>query len=333
MSTALVRYDAACKALAAAKSVDVAKHIRDTHEAIRAYAKQAKNKTLEVDAAEIRIRAERRIGELIDAQRKSVGLNVGKRGDRGARMAPRSDSRPTLEAAGIDKHLAKRARKFAAVPDEAFEVLVDEWRARILAETERVTVNLLREGDRDHIASARPMRLLPVGTFRLIYADPPWQYEHIATESRAIENQYPTMTLEAICQLAVPAAPDAVLFLWATSPKLAEAMHVIERWDFSYRTCAIWDKERMGMGYYFRQQHELLLVAARGTLPVPAPSDRPPSVIRLPRGTHSDKPAVVYGLLERMYPTFTAEDRIELFARRPRDGWTMWGNEPAAVAL
>jgi len=140
------------------------------------------------------------------------------------------------------------------------------------------------------------------------------------------------MTLEAICQLPVPAAPDAVLFLWATSPKLAEAMQVIDRWDFSYRTCAVWDKERMGMGYYFRQQHELLLVAARGTLPVPEPSDRPPSVIRLPRGAHSDKPAIVYGLIERMYPTFTADDRLELFARQSRAGWTMWGNEPA-VAL
>jgi N6-adenosine-specific RNA methylase IME4 len=333
MSTGLVRYDAACKALAAAKSVDVAKHIRDTHDAMRIYAKQAKNKTLEVDCAEIRIRAERRIGELIAAQRQGIGLNRGAKGTiSGGKKTPVKDPRPTLAAAGIDKDFAKRARKFAAVADEQFELLVDEWRARVLAETERVTVNMLREGDRDHIAGARPTRPLPVGQFRLIYADPPWQYEHIATESRAIENQYPTMPLEAICDLPVPAAPDAVLFLWATSPKLAEAMQVIERWDFSYRTCAIWDKERMGMGYYFRQQHELLLVAARGALPVPEPSDRPPSVIRLPRGAHSDKPAIVYGLIERMYPTFTADDRLELFARQSRAGWTMWGNEPA-VAL
>jgi len=323
MSTALVRYDAACKALDAAKSIDVAKDIRDTHEAIRAYARQAKNKTLEVDAAEIRIRAERRIGQIVKQQKLTFGLAQGKRSDLGSKQT--QVGKPTLAEAGIDKNLANRARKLAAVPAKQFEELIDEWRARIFIETERVTVNLLRAGERSRIVVVE--RPLPAGQFRLVYADPPWQYEHIATESRAIENQYPTMTLEAISQLAVPAAPDAVLFLWATSPKLAEAMQVIERWNFSYRTCAVWDKERMGMGYYFRQQHELLLVAARGALPVPEPSDRPPSVIRLPRGTHSDKPAVVYGLLERMYPTFTAEDRIELFARQPREGWTMWGNQ------
>lgn len=324
MSTALVRYDAACKALAATKSVDVAKEIRDTHDAMRVYARQAKNKTLEVDAAEIRIRAERRIGQIVKTQQITFGLAKAGRRKKSIGVHETPITAPTLKEAGIDKALAKRARKFAAVPAERFEELIDEWRGRIFIETERVTVNLLRAGERSRIVVVQ--RPLPPGQFRLIYADPPWQYEHIATESRAIENQYPTMTLEAICKLAVPAAPDAVLFLWATSPKLAEAIQVIERWSFSYRTCAVWDKERQGMGYYFRQQHELLLVAARGALPVPEPADRPPSVIRLPRGTHSDKPAVVYGLLERMYPTFTAEDRIELFARRARAGWTMWGN-------
>lgn len=44
-----------------------------------------------------------------------------------------------------------------------------------------------------------------------------------------------------------------VLFLWATSPKLKEAFQVLAVWDFRYRTCAVWDKEKIGMGYYFRQ--------------------------------------------------------------------------------
>lgn len=184
---------------------------------------------------------------------------------------------------------------------------------------------------RQPIRDARPPKPLPLGTFRLLYADPPWRYEHVETESRAIENQYPTMDLDAICALDVPAADDAVLFLWATSPKLAEAMQVIEAWRFTYRTCAVWDKEVIGMGYYFRQQHELLLVAARGTLPVPEPSTRPSSVIRARRGKHSEKPAEGYDLLEAMYPTFTEVDRVELFARHKRAGWATWGNEEAVA--
>jgi DNA-binding helix-hairpin-helix protein with protein kinase domain len=78
--TNLVRYDAACRALAEAKSVDEVKGIRDKHEAIRYYAKQAKNRQLEIDASEIRIRAERRLGEMIVEQEKTMGLNTGRAG-------------------------------------------------------------------------------------------------------------------------------------------------------------------------------------------------------------------------------------------------------------
>jgi N6-adenosine-specific RNA methylase IME4 len=88
----------------------------------------------------------------------------------------------------------------------------------------------------------------------------------------------------------------------------------------------------IGMGYYFRQQHELLLVAARGSLPVPEPSARVSSVIRAKRAGHSEKPGIVYELLESMYPTFTEADRIELFARENRSGWATWSNEPAVAS-
>ena len=310
---------------------------------MRAYARIAKNRTLEVDAAEIRIRAERRVGQLIGAQKGSTGLNRGggeKGVGRAGKNAPPTSGRilkPTLaEALELPKkeahRLSERSQKLAAVPEKRFERMVGDWRDRIGKETERVTTNLLREGERDQTRAARPMKPLPAGAYRLLYADPPWRYEHIETESRAIENQYPTMTHDELCGLRVPAAEDAVLFLWATSPKLAEAIQVLEAWGFTYRTCAVWDKELLGMGYYFRQQHELLLVAARGSLPVPDPSTRPASVFRSKRGKHSAKPLLVYELLESMYPTFTEEDRIELFTRIDRPGWTGWGNEPAVAS-
>jgi N6-adenosine-specific RNA methylase IME4 len=136
------------------------------------------------------------------------------------------------------------------------------------------------------------------------------------------------MTLDDICALGVGelAADDAVLFMWATSPKLAEAMRVIEAWGFTYRTCAVWVKDKIGMGYYVRQQHELLLIAARGELPVPQPADRVSSVIHADRTEHSAKPEEFYELIEGMYPEYR---RIELFSRAPRDGWEGWGNQYA----
>lgn len=165
------------------------------------------------------------------------------------------------------------------------------------------------------------------GQYPIIYADPPWRYEHAKTENRAIENHYPTMDLGEICALPVSdiATPDSVLFLWTTSPKLAESMQVIEAWGYVYRTCIVWDKERIGMGYYARQQHELLLIAARGSVPVPEPENRPPSVIRIRRDDeHSSKPTEFYTMIERMYPELR---KLELFARTRRAGWSAWGNQ------
>lgn len=176
---------------------------------------------------------------------------------------------------------------------------------------------------------ANPTPSLPTQRYPVIYADPPWRYEFAESESRAIENQYPTMSLEEIRELGIAgiATDDAILFMWATSPKLAEAMSVIESWGFTYRSSAVWVKPQLGMGYYFRQQHELLLVATRGDMPAPAPADRPRSVVTANRSEHSEKPAEFAAAIECMYPTLP---KIELFCRTPREGWTVWGNQSAA---
>lgn len=165
---------------------------------------------------------------------------------------------------------------------------------------------------------------LPEGTFDVLLADPPWQYDFAETASRQIENQYPTRDVEWIAALEPPSAPNAVLYLWATAPKLREALQVMEAWGFRYVTDLVWVKDKIGMGYWARGRHELLLVGTKGEPGAPEPADRPDSVIEAPRGKHSAKPAVVYELIETAMP-----DRayLELFARTERDGWTSWGNE------
>jgi len=164
---------------------------------------------------------------------------------------------------------------------------------------------------------------LPAGLFNVIYADPPWRYQFTVTYSREVEKNYPTMSLDDICALQVPAAEDAILFLWATSPKLEEALRVLNEWGFEYRTSMAWVKDKIGMGHYVRGQHEFLLIGRKGKIRTPEESDRPSSVIMSPRREHSQKPDEVYDLIERMYPTGTY---LELFSRGERLNWTMWGH-------
>ena len=207
---------------------------------------------------------------------------------------------------------------------------------RMDTDTKRAVIDKIASGEASSFAKAMQQTTqenwqgeapdLPDGIHNVLYVDPPWRYEHSKTESRKIENQYPTMALEEICELPVPtiAAEDTVLFMWATSPKLAESMQVIEAWGFNYRTCMVWVKDKIGMGYYARQRHELLLIAIKGTPGTPEPSVRPDSVIEAPRLEHSAKPECVYDLIERMYPD---GKRIELFARNERPNWSSWGNQ------
>jgi len=134
------------------------------------------------------------------------------------------------------------------------------------------------------------------------------------------------MALPDIIALPVSeiAAPDSVLLMWSTSPKLQEALQVLQSWGFEYKTCAVWDKCVIGMGYYFRQQHELLLIGTMGALPTPEAANRASSLIKSEREVHSKKPEVVYEIIETMYPEY---NKIELFSRQKRKGWDSFGNE------
>lgn len=123
--TALVRYDAACRAVADAKSIDEVKDIRDRAVAMAAYARQAKNRDLEADAIEIRMRATRQLDLMRQAQKEAVGLN------RGAAVPTRVDHKPTLASQGIDKNLAHQARQLGAMSEDAFEKAVANARAAV----------------------------------------------------------------------------------------------------------------------------------------------------------------------------------------------------------
>ncbi len=168
--------------------------------------------------------------------------------------------------------------------------------------------------------------------YSVIMADPPWRFEphsRVTGMAKAADNHYPTMTLDEIVALDVPAAETCVLFMWRTAPMLKGAMDVMAAWGFESRLEIVWEKDKIGTGYWSRNQHEVLMIGTRGDPPGPAPGTQPPSVIRAPVGRHSEKPAVFAEVIERMFPTVP---KIEMFARQRRPGWDAWGNEVQAIS-
>lgn len=191
----------------------------------------------------------------------------------------------------------------------------------------KIEVKKERRADREQQLAGK-QRALPVAKFGVIYADPEWKFETYSENGmdRSADNHYPTSDLDAILQRPVAsiAAEDSVLFLWATVPMLPQGLQVMAAWGFTYKSHLIWNKNRAGNGYWFRNRHELLLVGTRGNLPAPAMGTQFDSVIDEPLAGHSEKPDAFYEVIERYFPTLP---KIELNARRSRTGWMSWGLE------
>lgn len=186
---------------------------------------------------------------------------------------------------------------------------------------------------------ASKIRALPDKRYGVIAADPEWKFEPYSDHTgmdRAADNHYPTSSLDEIKARDVQsiAADDCVLFLWATAPMLPQALEVLTAWGFTYKTHAIWFKQRAGegrgTGYWFLGEHELLLVGVRGDVVAPAMGTQFRSVFEASVGDHSEKPDVALEIIETYFPTLP---KIELNRRGPaRPGWDAWGNEAESEA-
>jgi N6-adenosine-specific RNA methylase IME4 len=343
MSVVLARYDAACRALAEARSIDQVKDIRDKSVAMAAYARQAKNRDLEADAVEIRLRATRRLDQMRLAQKETVGLAKG--GQPYQRRATGLTVNPvaTLAMQGIDKNLAHQGRVLGAMDDADFERKVAEARAsasrvfrRAVREAEIAQEREKRRARTELGGTVADLHALIASGFRagVIAADPPWSFDYYSERAdRAVFNHYEMMSFDAIKALPVAkvAADDCALFLWGTWPNMPMWMPVIEAWGFTFSGLAFdWVKLNAngrnlhwGTGYGTRANPEPCLLARRGNLL--RLDEGVHSVIMAPVGAHSEKPDEAYARMERLF----GGPYLELFARKQRDRWTTWGNEIA----
>ena len=167
--------------------------------------------------------------------------------------------------------------------------------------------------------------------YSLIMADPPWAFRHFSAKGqrKSAQAHYQCASLESVAALPVKdlAAPDCLLWLWATNPMLPQALEVMHAWGFTFKTAGHWVKRgesgklAFGTGYVLRSAGEPFLI---GTIGKPKTSRSVRSVIEGPRRDHSRKPDEAFAAAEALIPTAT---RIELFSRQPRDGWDTWGDE------
>jgi N6-adenosine-specific RNA methylase IME4 len=182
-----------------------------------------------------------------------------------------------------------------------------------------------------------------VTEYTTIMADPPWKYDGGLTFAAsntlrgrksmgiAAHDRYPTMATPDICKLPIGelAARDAHLYLWTTNAFMREAHDVATAWGFEQKTIITWGKTQvenpmlpsMKMGYYYRSATEHVLFCVRGSLSLVGPAA--PTLFLHPRLPHSVKPARFYEMVEQQSPG----PYLEVFARRRRPGWDVWGNE------
>ena len=310
--TQLAHFDRARSELALATDLDEIKGIRDKAEALRAYARQA-GKSLEMQnqCAEIKLRAERRAGELIPEQ-----IEHG-----GDRKTESSLHRDRLKDLDISESQSSRWQAIASIPEETFEEHVAQTKAK---GDELTSAGMLRVAQKLHRPGETDTPSLPSDKYRVLYADCPWQYGNKGLDEYGhAERHYPTMSIKELCNLDVSslAEDNSVLFFWVTSPFLEDAFKVIKSWGFSYKTSMVWNKDAHNFGHYVSVRHELLLICVRGSC-TPDIKELLPSVVTIKRTTHSTKPEEFRAMIDKMYPR---GKRIELFSRQKADGWMAWG--------
>jgi N6-adenosine-specific RNA methylase IME4 len=359
--TILVRYDAACRALAEAKQVDEVKDIRDKAVAMQVYAKQAKDRTLIEDATEIRMRAERRAGELLREMEKNKGARSQLRGDvrvGGRAPTPPTDPTPKLADLGVTKTQSSRWQRLADLDGEMFESRVVAARKKALSGLNNVHRELKQREARAAYetriqdgCTVNDLYALAASGYKaaVIYVDVPSRFDTYSGEGkqRSAERYYDTMViddLKAMGPLIQPlAAKDCALFYWTSGPQNANALEVIKAWGFDYNTWGfVWFKTKPSNGAVELEQltlkdlhratgfttwpsTEVVLFATRGE-PVRLNNDVRQVVIapHAGYGGHSVKPEEVRRRIERLFPG----PYLELYGRNKSvTGWTVWGNE------
>jgi len=310
-ANSLIIFTHAVQLLAEADTIQKAKELKDLAIVAGDWAKRKDMGDEAIQyARSYALEAERKMGQLLAEQ-------IPHEGGRPSRK-PSSVSRVILSNIGLTWNESSQAQILASLPQETFEAVKSG---------EKTLTQVRREQQRDNVT--RKIMELPTDEYRILYADPPWAYndkcDDGSVQAGGCERHYPTMNLAELCALPIESLADdnAVLFLWATSPMLPEALQVVLSWGFKYKASFIWDKVKHNMGHYNSVRHEFLLICTKGSC-LPDSRELIDSVQTIERAGHSEKPEEFRRIIDTLYPI---GKRIELFSRSQHENWESWGNE------
>jgi N6-adenosine-specific RNA methylase IME4 len=326
LSNFLITVDDALRALAEARTPEQLIGLANTAETLRRYAQRARlGMAAQNRCAEIRLRAERKLGQYLAGTPRNPGGRP--------KPVPLGNGFPTLDDLGITRKLSHRAQRLAAIPAKDFD-----WYLGTAAEQElEITTRLLLYQSERRQATAKNQQRIVGGRITdliefaaagnrmgCIVVDPPWSILGSTLPYEAIE-------FGKLKDLPIPelAAERCHLHLWTLpNPYHFAAYEIIRHWGFRVVSEFVWCKTQLGKGHYWRMSHEILLTAVRRE------DDRFDDLslrswIEAPRGRHSEKPDSVREMIERASPA----QRLEVFARKLVPGWFAWGHEIASSPL
>ncbi len=186
-------------------------------------------------------------------------------------------------------------------------------------------INIIKEQIKD-IESGKVTELK--GLYNVISIDPAWNYEgenknitSYDANGRRVANPYPEMSTQEIKDIKLPLLNDSVVFLWTTHKFLPDAFDILKNWNLDYKATLVWNKEKIGMGAWFRMQCEFCLVGIKGNPYWENTKYR--DILNESRRQHSRKPDSFFTMVEEI----TMGRRLEYFSREKRNGWEVFGND------
>jgi N6-adenosine-specific RNA methylase IME4 len=311
--------------LAKSRNLDEVKGVVDQAKAVALYLR-SRNASIESqnDAVEIRLHAERRLGELsMDIEEDGRGHKKSK--PKAATSAVISKGAKLAEL-GLKERDARRFEQLAKIPEEKFDELITETKEKGERLTSNAPLKMVRQENKAKAAAELRAKPIPQvdGRFDVIIIDCPWLYEKRAEDiTQRGQIDYPGMTQDELKALPVPdrAEDNCILFAWTTNAFIEDALELGRHWGFGLKTMLTWAKDRMGNGDWLRGKTEHCLMFVKGS-PIVTLTNQT-TLLSAPVREHSRKPDEFYALVESLCPG----TKLDMFAREAREGFVLWGNE------